>query len=203
MQLIDFVCTDVSDFMKFGIQKLMFNERDFQMHLAMYLKNCGHYDEIYLEYHVPVSIFEIQEYPWQSEMKLDLVVMKDKKYLPIELKYKTDEVRQSIYRFGEELKNQQIIIKNQSAPNLGMYDFWKDVYRVELVKKHFKAVKNGLTVFMTNESYYTRAANKKADYYNFNMIEGNHLREKKWLHEEKKLAKTHPGFILENAYKIK
>jgi hypothetical protein len=100
MALVDIVKQDISKFFKKNT-KLFFNEREFQMYLATYL--LGEYDEVFVEYYVPKSIFKEEDYVWESELYLDIVVRKEDEYLPIELKYKTKKEKISINRFGENL----------------------------------------------------------------------------------------------------
>lgn len=71
--LIAFVRDDIHAFMK-NNQELFFNERDFQVHLAMWLKSLNKYDDIDIEYYVPYT--ELHEYIWENELRLDLVVRK-------------------------------------------------------------------------------------------------------------------------------
>ena len=58
MALIDTVCDDIQKFLetrnatnarRFG------NERDLQMHLVIALKSTNHYDNVDLEYYVPLN----------------------------------------------------------------------------------------------------------------------------------------------------
>ena len=86
-KLIDIVQQDVFAFLESN-EELLFNERDFQMHLATWLRNSANlYDDVDVEYYVPKS--ELENYIWESELRLDIVVNKDGEYCPVELKYKT------------------------------------------------------------------------------------------------------------------
>ena len=182
--------------------ELLFNERDFQMHLATWLRNSDNaYDDVDVEYYVPQA--ELDNYVWDSELRLDIVIKKGGEYCPVELKYKTQKVEKTITRFGEKLNDNVVVMKNQSAQNLGMYDFWKDVRRVELVRNRFKNVKGGLAVFVTNDSLYTRASRADSNNYLMNMDEGAHSTMKHWRNPESTNAKTHPNFEVEREYSIK
>ena len=89
--LLDLVRNDVCAFLKSN-NELLFNERDFQMHLATWLRNSNnHYDDVDVEYYVPHQ--ELNNYVWNSELRLDIVVKKDGEYCPVELKYKTKKVK--------------------------------------------------------------------------------------------------------------
>ena len=55
ISLIDIVRQDVFAFLKSN-DKLLFNERDFQMHLAIWLRDSANsYDDVDVEYYVPRS----------------------------------------------------------------------------------------------------------------------------------------------------
>jgi len=199
--LIDIVRKDVCAFLESN-DELLFNERDLQIHLATWLRNSANaYDDVEVEYYVPCQ--ELTNYVWKSELRLDVVVKKDGEYCPVELKYKTRKVKRKITRFEEDLTDDVVVMKNQGAQDLGMYDFWKDVRRVELVRKRFKCVKNGLAVFVTNDMFYTKGSNESSNNYLFNMNGGQaHSKLKHWANPESTCAKTHPDFEVEKEYTI-
>lgn len=186
--------------------ELLFNERDLQMHLALYLIYSGHYNDVDVEYYVPPT--EIRDkYPWMNgdkrqEMRMDIVVCKDGEFLPIELKYKTKKHSKRILRFNEQLDGNVEVLKNQGAQDLGMYDFWKDVRRIELVRNRFDAVKNGLAVFVTNDIQYLNPGRENSNNRLFNMKEGFHGTTRHWQQPESTCAKTHPNFNLDSEYAI-
>ena len=199
-RLTDIVRQDVFAFLERN-DELLFNERDFQMHLATWLRNSANsYDDVDVEYYVPSS--ELENYVWNSELRLDIVVKKGGEYCPIELKYKTKKVERQITRFDEALHDNVVVMKNPGAQDLGMYDFWKDVRRVELVRNRFERVKGGLAVFVTNDALYTKASKPTSNNYLLNMNEGVHSRERHWLNPESTCAKTHPDFEVEQEYRI-
>lgn len=199
--LVDLVRRDVFAFLESN-NELLFNERDFQMHLATWLRNSdNNYDDVDVEYYVPSQVLD--NYIWKSELRLDIVVKKDGEYCPVELKYKTKKVERKISRFDEDLTDDVVVMKNQGAQDLGMYDFWKDVRRVELVCNRFQRVKGGLAVFVTNDEFYTKGSKETSNNYLFNMSAGKaHSRQKHWANPESTCAKTHPNFEVEKAYSI-
>lgn len=139
--LLTNVYNDILRFIIEEEQNLFFNERDLQMHLALYLlKSSNNYDDVEVEYYVPVFNNRkdkiLKEYDWNSEIRLDIIVMKNNEFLPVEIKYKTRNIQNSygLSRFNKEIPDVDIL-KNQSAQNLGCYDFWKDVRRIEVIKK--------------------------------------------------------------------
>ena len=201
--LIEIVQQDVFAFLE-SYNELLFNERDFQMHLATWLRNsANHYDDVDVEYYVPKT--ELDNYIWDSELRLDIVVKKDGEYCPVELKYKTKKVESQISRFDEMLDDKVVVMKNQGAQDLGMYDFWKDVRRVELVRNRFKNVKGGLAVFVTNDQLYTKASRQNSNNYLLNMTEGKHSAIKHWQNEDSACAKmkSYKSFEVEKEYSIK
>ena len=199
MGLINQVHVDVSRFLDTN-NELLFNERDLQMHLATFLRQTGHYDDVDVEYYVPLS--ELKGYIWNNELRMDVLVRNGEEFLPIELKYKTKTVRKKLLRFGESVAEEVEVMKNQGAQDLGKYDFWKDVRRVELVRCRFGSIKNGLAVFVTNDPMYLQRGREKSNHIKFSMEEGSHGREKHWLDEDSYCCKTHPSFEVEKDYSI-
>lgn len=199
--LIDIVRADVFAFLESN-NELLFNERDFQMHLATWLRNsANNYDDVDVEYYVPWQ--ELDGYIWESELRLDIVVKKNGEYCPVELKYKTKNIERQITRFDELLNKKITVMKNQGAQNLGMYDFWKDIHRIELVRKRFKRVNGGLAVFVTNDVLYTKESKSSSNNYLFGMVgEVTRLKQKHWRNPESTCAKTHPNFDVEQSYDI-
>lgn len=201
-KLIDIVQQDVFAFLESN-EELLFNERDFQMHLATWLrKSANDYDDVDVEYYVPK--IELPNYVWDSELRLDIVVKKDGEYCPVELKYKTKKVERQISRFDEMLDDKVVVMKNQGAQDLGMYDFWKDVRRIELVRNRFAKVKGGLAIFVTNDALYTKASRPESNNYLLNMNEGKHSVIKHWQNENSACAKmnSYKSFEVEKEYSI-
>ena len=201
-KLIDIVQQDIFAFLESN-EELLFNERDFQMHLATWLrKSANDYDDVDVEYYVPKS--ELPNYVWNSELRLDIVVKKDGEYCPVELKYKTKKVERQISRFDEILDDKVVVMKNQGAQDLGMYDFWKDVRRIELVRNRFAKVKGGLAIFVTNDALYTKASRPESNNYLLNMNEGKHSVIKHWQNENSACAKmnSYKSFEVEKEYSI-
>ena len=199
VSLLSVVHTDVKQFLDTN-KELLFNERDLQIHLATYLRQTGHYDDVDVEYYVPLS--ELENYIWNNELRIDVLVRKGDEYLPIELKYKTKSVKKRIPRFGEQVASDIEVMKNQGAQDLGKYDFWKDVRRIEIVRKRFKAIKNGLAVFVTNDPAYLQSGRDLSNHIKFSMTEGAHGKEKHWLDKDSTCCKTHPDFDVYNEYSI-
>ena len=179
--------------------RIIFNERDLQMQLAFMLRASGHYDDVELEYYVPQEV--LGDYPWRNELRLDIVVEKDNEFLPIELKYKTKSVSMQIDRFGEQLHEKYKVIKTQGATDVGQYEFWKDVRRLELVRARFGNVVGGIAVFVTNELYYLTTPSEKSLNHNMSMAAGVTPRAKHWTRYTKTTDGL-PDIDLEDDYTI-
>ena len=137
-------------------QELMFNERDFQMQLAVALRNSGKYDDVEVEYFIPNSEATSKGYEWNSDLRLDIVVERAGKFAVVELKYPTRRIVTTIRRFNTLLDGVEIV-KNHGAQDIVSYNFWKDVRRIEIIKALFpESVVGGIAVMLTNDAYYTR-----------------------------------------------
>lgn len=199
-KLIDIVKADIGSYLRGSHQEILYNERDFQMHLATYFKETGHYDDVDLEYFVPTNMLDGYKELWDSELRLDILVRKGAEYCPVELKYKTKQIKFSLKRFGVEVDN-VVIVKNQGAQDLGMYGFWKDVKRLEMVKERFDSVKSGLSVFLTNDSYYKGQPGENSNNREYSMCGGLKSKSKRWLRETS-ITQSRPGFDLNKEYYI-
>lgn len=200
-KLIDIVKADIDSYLKVPHHEILFNERDFQMHLATYLKETGNYDDVDLEYFVPTDMLDGYKELCNSELRLDILVRKGAEYCPVELKYKTKLIKSSLKRFGVEVDN-VVIVKNQGAQDLGMYGFWKDVKRVEMVRERFDSVKSGLSVFLTNDEFYKKPSRDTSNNREFCMCEGPIYSSKHW-QREAKITTVYKGFDLSRNYYIK
>ena len=202
MALITDVEKDIRNFLK-QQKELLFNEFDFQMQLAIYLRSIGKYDDVESEYFIPTKNTDLLKgYDWDSNMRVDLVVRKDNEYVPIELKYVTKRVVKDYERFGVMVKGMEIL-KEHSAQDIRRYDFWKDVRRIELIKKIFPAVKNGLAVFLTNDPSYIKDPKPQSACFPFSMS-GNRKTgggKMDWLGCPA-TAKDHHSFNLDEEYQL-
>lgn len=202
MDLVEMVRNDIMSFL-FSNQELLFNERDFQMRLSLSLLASKHYDDVDLEYHLPVGqnpSFDREYERWETEKpSIDIVVRRGEEYFPIELKYKLKAISGRISRFGEKSPKEVAIVTNQAAQNLGRYAFWKDVKRIELVKKHYRSVDAGLAVFLTNDESYLKSR-AGTNYYAFSMDEG---RQVSGVLDWKERNDNYPAIPLDGTYKVR
>jgi len=184
-------------------QELMFNERDFQIQLAVCLRETGHYDEVKAEYFIPGQYARTSGYEWDSDLRLDIVVRCGGRFAVVELKYPTRRVTVGITRFGTLLPDVEIV-KNQGAQDIVSYNFWKDVRRIEIVKQLFPgSVAGGIAVMLTNEPYYIRGPRAGCICEAFSTADG--LKDvhglRRWSRPTA-TSKGHPPFELSGCYRV-
>lgn len=221
LKLVQEVENDIRKFIK-QQEELLFNEFDFQMQLAIYLRMTNKYDDVDVEYYMPTKKGKkkkkddidsedympaqntniLEGYDLDSNMRVDIVVRHGNEYVPIELKYVTKKVVRDKERFGKLIKGMEIL-RDQAAQDIRRYDFWKDVRRIELIKKNFPAVKNGFAVFLTNDPSYKKDPRSTAVCYPFSMsgeriIGGADI---DW-NGNPAASKDHKSFRLEGGYKL-
>ncbi len=91
------------------------------------------------------------ELPRTMESKtifLDLWVERQGIHNAYELKYKTRKL-------SNEIQGELFTLKDQSAQDLGRYDFIKDIWRIEKLKISGQ-IASGFAIFLTNDSAYWR-----------------------------------------------
>ena len=202
---------DIEDFFKNigASQILLNNELHLQMLLAQHLQNKGY--RIFYEYLVPASslngiYLRKNKNGNLQEMYIDLVVSDNnqKEYVPIEIKYKTRKLNQTAVIFNKT-QNGVDVLRDQGAQDLGRYGFWKDIYRLELVRNNYAAVRNGIALFVTNDPAYINNTNDPhVNYYDFHMKDGrtNVSGPLDWQNNNSKIANAHLGFTLAGTYDI-
>ena len=192
--LLEQVKADVEAFL--NQEQFFCNECHLQMELAAYLRQSGNYSKVHLEYFVPSAIVQPQN------LYIDIVVEKKGEFLPIELKYKTAPLKKDIDRFGEVLEGVDVL-KNHGARDLGAYDFWRDVNRIECLMKCFGNVKNGIALFLTNDQgYWTLPKDgTNPNYANFSMKDGKHSQEKHW-QGNTAMSAARPSFNVNKVYEL-
>lgn len=146
------------------------SEREIQLFLARKLETSGNFDKIFLEYSVPVDQLnnQLDNYPWTNDkISIDIVVEKEGKFVPVEIKYKTESQETNYQLFGT---NVNITLAEHAAINNACYDFWKDVKRIEIIKESFQdVVEGGLVIFVTNHSRYWKGPREHSNYFEFNV----------------------------------
>ncbi|MDE6340003.1 MAG: hypothetical protein K2K97_09490, partial [Muribaculaceae bacterium] len=187
---------------------LLRNEIDFQIHLGSFLLTSPkNYERVFFEYRIPNS-WVADDYVWDSNLRIDIVVYRDGEYLPIELKYPTAIVKRSVLCFDEDLNPNpgkfDPILKHQGATDLVCYNFWKDVRRLEVLKHKFKRVKRGLAVLPTNDRTYVEHKGKDTCCTEFRIAQGMPPKGPGMLawRGDVSLVKSYPPFELSGQYPI-
>lgn len=121
------------------------SEADFQHALAWIIHRELKDSNIRLEYPMRGENGKRSEY-------LDLCVTYAGKNIALELKYKTR-------RYSHEHNNEQFHLKNQSAQDIGRYDFLADVARIERFVTS-QSASQGYAILLTNEPSYWAASTR-------------------------------------------
>lgn len=125
-----------------GKRPVFHSEADFQHALAMEIAQ-----------HTPEAQIRLEYRPLADEkVYLDLWVSTGEKRLAIELKYKTRSVSTD---WGDE----RFDLANQGAQDLGAYDVWKDVKRLERVCSCREGVEGYVILLSNDASYWNGTAN--------------------------------------------
>jgi len=149
------ILNDLSHF-----RNIFHSEADFQ-HSLGYLLSKKYDLDVRLE--VPLYIT-----PYYSEMdeklKVELDILMPKGKIGIELKYKT---RGATFEQNGETFN----IKQHGAQNLGRFDFFDDIRRLQLIKRQ-GIIEKGYAIFLTNDPLYWKPIKRKNFSSNFSMENG-------------------------------
>ena len=138
---------------------LFHSEADFQHALAWEIQTSHPSCSVRLE--VPFA-------PFMASGHIDLVAAQACVSMAVELKYKTRGIDATQ---GTEAFH----LKNQSAQDIGRYDFLKDIWRIERVVASNPDTL-GIAVFLTNDSaYWTRAGKASSVDAAFRLHEGRAL----------------------------
>ena len=178
-------------------------EKDIQIYLAKYLEDTNEFDRVFIECYVPANIF--CGYPWNDSKKIyiDLVVELNGFFCPIEVKYKTTSQELPIKVFGTKTT---VSLGNQRAKNIGCYDFWKDIKRLELLQSISVKVEKGIMLFVTNDMRYkNEPRNNSVGYFNFSVHDKRFVEKDTpmmWNKKVEVVAHNRPSITLNNNYKI-
>ena len=128
-----------------GKRKVFCSEADFQLELAWVLK------EIYKDkYNVRLEFaynLPNEEKQKGSKIHIDIVLLNDKKFIPIELKYKTRGCK-------VDFKNEHYNLANHGAQDIGRYLYLKDIERIEWLRDNEPLFYEGYAIFLTNDVIY-------------------------------------------------
>lgn len=137
-------------------RKIFVSEADLQLEIALIIRDIYPKAKVRLEFH-PV---------FDPNIHIDILVVLNGKWYPIELKYKTLDCE-------HDVDDEAFYLKKHGAQSEGCYLYLKDIQRIEKDKEAIPEFKHGYTMFLTNDMSYTRGA-KKADcnYADFSLGDG-------------------------------
>lgn len=169
------------------------SEADFQHCFALELRKRNF--DVFLEF--PISLTGTKR-----TVYLDLLVLdhKNNTLHPIELKFKTKRD----YCHGLAIQP-QFQLKTHSAADINRYLVWKDVNRIELIKKQYN-YGQGFVIMLTNdEQYWTPASGPGVIDASFRLHPKQHVQSILWQNNSspniyKCGTATYPGFTLMNSY---
>lgn len=130
-------------------RKIFVSEADFQFELAWTIKEKYPDSKVRLEFCPKFA----------PNMHIDILVIIDNDWIPIELKYKTKKIE-------KEIDNEIFNLKNQAASDQGCYAYLKDIQRIENIREYIKV---GYTVFITNDLVYVDGCKKGSNYEQFSL----------------------------------
>lgn len=132
------------------------SEADFQLELAWIIKEQHPAAKVRLEYCPEFA----------PNLHLDILVVIDGQWIPIELKYKTKGCRKTV---DGEVFN----LKNHSANDVNCYLYLKDLQRIEYIRDQAPEFLEGYTIFITNDLSYARKPLKEnCAYHQFSLEDG-------------------------------
>jgi hypothetical protein len=177
-------------------------EQDIQIALAHMFESSSAFDRVFVEQHIPAGM--IPNYPWTdaNNIYIDLVILKDGIYYPIEIKFKTKSQQIPLSVLGND---ELMTLGHHGAQNIGCYDFWKDVKRLELYESSFQQVDQGIMLFVTNdETYLQPPLNMNTGYAQFSIHEGKTVMQQETLDWNRALSisRNRPPIQLNRNYHL-
>lgn len=137
------------------MRQIFVSEADLQLELAWVIKELYENAIIRMEY---CPIFDLN-------MHIDILVIIDNKWIPIELKYKTKGCSKIV-------NNEIFNLKNHGAKDINCYLYLKDIERIEKIKSNEKLFEKGYAIFITNDMSYIKEPLKKSFYEEFALTDG-------------------------------
>lgn len=133
------------------------SEADFQFSLALLIKEQYPNCDIRLEF-VP---------EFNPHLHLDILVIFEGKWIPIELKYTTKKCIKTI-------NDEVYVLKEQGAKDQGCYNYLKDIMRIEEFRDKADKFIEGYTIKITGEMSYLRPPIKvNCTYAEFSIDDGS------------------------------
>lgn len=109
-----------------------------------------------------------REYPANFDTKkaIDIVVIMDNKFYPIEVKYKRKTYKGIV-------DNIEYNLPSDNAHNENCYRAIRDIERIEKFKDNEPKVDKGYTIFLTNDLSYLNEPRENSQYINFSIHENS------------------------------
>ena len=137
-------------------KKIFRDENDFRQELVDTIQDM--YDNVRVKVEYPA--------PFNTTKGIDIVVVMDNEYYPIELKYK----RKS---FKGIVDNIEYDLPSDNAQNENCYRAVKDIKRIEDFRDNEPLFKKGYTVFLTNDLSYMNKPREDSQYMEFSVHENS------------------------------
>lgn len=127
---------------------------------------------------------------------IDIIVINKKENIiyPIELKYKTNE-------FTTNFCDENYKLKKHGAPDIGRFNFRKDIYRIEQLIHHSENTIKGYFIVITNENEYLQDISTKNNldkHYSFHQDAELHKDDLGWNYEKQ----LEQDYILDSNQKL-
>ena len=137
-------------------REIFVSEADFQLELAWIIKE-----------QYPGALVRLEYCPYfNPSMHIDILVIIDDRWIPIELKYKTKVCNKKIC-------SEVFLLKNHGAKDINCYLYLKDLQRIESIRDIAPEFLEGYTIFLTNDLTYTKKpAKPECVYKDFSLEDG-------------------------------
>ena len=143
-------------------RKAFVSEADFQLEFALEIKNI----EEYKDFKVRLEYTPKFKSEFDSKMHIDILVITDEGWIPIELKYKT---KGCTVKDGDD----EYVLANHGAKDVNCYLYLKDLQRIEYIKKKLgEKFVEGYTVMLTNDLTYLKSSKEDTVYADFSIHNG-------------------------------
>lgn len=135
--------------------KIFSKEADFQQEMALMIRKLYPSATVKLEYNPT----------YDDRAAIDILVIIDNKWYPIELKYKTKKLNIVVDNIAYHLKD-------HDANNESCYLYLKDIEKIEKFKDNEPLFEKGYTIFLTNDLLYLKEPRESSQYIEFSLYEG-------------------------------
>ena len=186
------------------------SEDDFKFSLAQFV--CSESESVRLEVPQKINLsYRSSKKKHNSILKyFDMVIFRNGKKIPVELKYKTKKHKESD-AYKDENLDELFSLKDQGARTEGLFSFRKDIYRIEKFLESNNDSEEGYVVILTNDNNYRKAQKENTIAFNYSFHNGATIegRDFGWNYNgEKKNHWTTKGdksmiLDLNGSYKIK